>query len=192
MLQESRLAVKKDITLANDSILLRPYRKDDALATYTAVKESSKELSVWMPWCHDGYALKESEDWIKMCGAAWKKGTAYEFVILEAATGEHIGGCGLNRINYGDKTSNLGYWIRSSRTGPGVAPAAVLLLAHFGFRDLGLNRLEIIAAVENHRSQRVAEKSGAIREGILRNRIPLNDGVHDAVLFSLIPQDMGL
>jgi RimJ/RimL family protein N-acetyltransferase len=190
VLNHNNPSVSRDITLANDSILLRPYRKGDAIATYTAVKESSNELSVWMPWCHDGYALKESEGWIKTCGAAWKKGAAYEFVILDVSTGEHIGGCGLNRINYDDKTSNLGYWVRSSRTGQGVAPAAVHLLAHFGFGELGLNRVEIIAAVENHRSQRVAEKSGATREGILRNRIPLNDGVHDAVVFSLIPQDL--
>jgi RimJ/RimL family protein N-acetyltransferase len=47
-----------------------------------------------------------------------------------------------------------------------------------------LNRLEIVAAVENIPSQRVAEKAGAIREGIARSRLFLNGRFHDAAVFS--------
>ena len=42
-----------------------------------------------------------------------------------------------------------------------VATAAALLVARFGFDELGLQRIEIIAAVSNKASQRVAEKIGA-------------------------------
>ena len=45
-------------------------------------------------------------------------------------------------------------------------------------------------AVENKASLRVAEKVGAYKEGILRNRIVLPDRIHDAVLFSIIPNDL--
>jgi RimJ/RimL family protein N-acetyltransferase len=44
-------------------------------------------------------------------------------------------------------------------------------------------------ATANAASQRVAEKLGATREGVLRNRILIHDQVHDAVMFSLIPSD---
>jgi ribosomal-protein-serine acetyltransferase len=186
----NRPSLSKDITLASGRILLRPYRAGDAAAACEAVLESVSEVGIWMPWCHAGYTLKDSENWLKICAEAWEKGTAYEFIILDSLSGACLGGCGLNRINHDDKVANLGYWVRSSRTRNGAAPAAALLLARFGFDELKLNRIEIIAAVENHRSQRVAEKSGAKREGILRNRIPLNDGIHDAVMFSLIPQDL--
>jgi len=62
-------------------------------------------------------------------------------------------------------------------------------MAYFGFRNLDLNRLEILIAVDNRASQRVAEKVGAVREGVLRNRLVVRDKVHDAVMFSLIPSD---
>ena len=52
-----------------------------------------------------------------------------------------------------------------------------------------MNRLEILAAVDNIASQRVAEKAGAIREGIMRNRLVIHGKLYDAVMFSLIPGD---
>jgi RimJ/RimL family protein N-acetyltransferase len=65
--------------------------------------------------------------------------------------------------------------------------AAALLLGDFGFKELKLNRIEILVAVDNLASQRVAAKVGAVREGVLRNRLLLHGKIHDAVIFSLIP-----
>jgi ribosomal-protein-serine acetyltransferase len=39
-------------------------------------------------------------------------------------------------------------------------------------------------------SQRVAEKSGALREGVLRNRLLLHGKIHDAAMYSLTPEDL--
>src|SRR3990172_4536404 len=104
--------------------------------------------------------------------------------------GSYLGGCGLNGIGE-YKFANLGYWVRTSRTKQGVATAATLLLARFGFDELKLNRIEIVVATGNYASQRVAEKAGATREGVLRNRLILKGKpVVDAVMFSLIPKDL--
>ena len=184
--------MQKDIKLVKDNILLRPYRPDDAASVYEAARESVNEVGIWLPWCHAGYTLAESKKWIKTCGENWNKGTAYEFAVLDSQTGRYLGGCGLNHIDPAYKTTNLGYWVRSGSTGHGIATTAAMLLARFGFVQLHLNRIEIIVAVENSRSQRVAEKAGAKHEGILRNRIPINGLVHDAVVFSFIPQDLAL
>ena len=96
----------------------------------------------------------------------------------------------LNDINRTHNFANLGYWVRSSCTGHGIATAAARLVAKFGFQKLGLSRIEIVVALGNKASQRVAEKSGATREGIERNRHVVQDKVYDAVMFSLIPGDM--
>ncbi len=37
-----------------------------------------------------------------------------------------------------------------------------------------------------------ADKLGAVREGVARNRFWLGGAVHDAVVFSLVPADLGL
>jgi RimJ/RimL family protein N-acetyltransferase len=63
-------------------------------------------------------------------------------------------------------------------------------MAGFGFRQLGLQRIEIVVATGNHASQRVAEKAGALREGVLRKRLLIHGAAHDAVLYSLVAEDM--
>jgi RimJ/RimL family protein N-acetyltransferase len=55
---------------------------------------------------------------------------------------------------------------------------------------LKLIRIEIVAAVGNLASQRVAEKAGAVREGVMRKALLVRDTAHDAVLTSLIEEDM--
>jgi len=181
---------RKDIVLTDGAVSLRPYDKKDAGELYKAVRESLAELTVWMSWAHEDYSIRESRDWLKRKPEEWKYRIAYDFAIFDSKDGSYLGGCGLNRIDHECRTANLGYWVRTGRASQGVATAATLLLVGFGFKELGLNRIEILAAIDNKSSIRVAEKAGARREGILRNRISVREKVHDAVMFSLIPQDM--
>ena len=116
--------------------------------------------------------------------------TEYNFAVADAKDGSFLGSCGLSQVSSEDRIANLGYWVRSGRTRMGVATAAAQLVARFGFDELQLNRIQIIAAISNRASLRVAEKAGAIREGILRSRFVIRGTVHDAVMFSLIPKDL--
>jgi len=63
-------------------------------------------------------------------------------------------------------------------------------VARLGFAQLGLQRIEIIAAVDNLASQRVAEKAGAVREGLARKRLLVRGEPQDAFVFSLLPEDL--
>jgi RimJ/RimL family protein N-acetyltransferase len=101
-----------------------------------------------------------------------------------------LGSCGLNRLDWLTLYGNLGYWVRSSAAGTGVATAATRLLLDFAFERLGLFRVEIVAAVGNLASQRVAEKVGATREGCARNRCRGGGVQHDAYVYSVIPVDI--
>ena len=67
-----------------------------------------------------------------------------------------------------------------------MARAAVRETAEFVFQNTDLIRLEIVCAVENRRSQRVAEAVGAVRDGILRSRLLLHGKAVDAVMYSLV------
>ena len=182
--------MEKEIRLTDGVVSLEPYRISDIDRLYQAVRESVTEMSPWMPWCHVAYSIEESQAWVESRAEAWKKGTQYDFVITDARDGSFLGGCGLSHIDQANQIANLGYWVKTSRAKRGVASAAVRLLAQFGLGKLKLNRIEITAAVGNKASQRVAEKVGARREGILRNRIVVHDRVYDAVMFSVIPEDL--
>jgi len=81
---------------------------------------------------------------------------------------------------------SLGYWVRTSAAGRGVAPAAIRRLARFAFTETDLVRMEIVCAIGNTRSRRAAEKAGASREGVLRARLLLHGRPHDAVMYSIV------
>ena len=168
---------------------LRPPGVADARAHFEAVLESVPEVSAWLEWAHDGYRIEESAAFIDRAIAGHKAGDMYEFFIVDGED-RFLGGAGLNRVDARFMRANLGYWVRTSVAGKGVAAAATRLLARFGFEQLGLQRIEIIAAVDNKASQRVAEKVGGHREGVLRNGIRFRGKPIDSVCYSLIPGDI--
>lgn len=178
--------------LTDESILLRPYCEADAEHLYAAVRESILEVSRWLPWCTETYSIEESREFIASRQLASQGDEWYSFAVFEKSSGIFVGGVGLNFINRVHQFGNLGYWVRTSATGREFATRATRLAARFGFAQLGLRRIEIVAAVNNVASQRVAEKAGAIREGVARKRLLIHGESQDAVLYSLIPADFGL
>jgi RimJ/RimL family protein N-acetyltransferase len=178
------------LELIEGPLLLRPYREEDVSALYEAVRESIAEVSPWLPWCHQNYSIEETMEFIGSREIASQGGEWYSFGIFERDGGSLLGGVGINFINRVHQMANLGYWVRTGAAGRGTATMATRLAARFGFEQLGLRRLEIVAAVGNLPSQRVAEKAGARREGVLRNRLLIRGESLDAVLFSLVPEDL--
>jgi ribosomal-protein-serine acetyltransferase len=93
---------------------------------------------------------------------------------------------GLNQLRPEHRLANLGYWVRTSATGRGVATAAVRQLARFAFRETDLIRLELVVAADNAASHRVAEKADALREGPAHDRLYIHGKAHDAVVYALL------
>lgn len=178
-----------DVVLSNATIRLRAFRLGDAEAIYDAVCESKAEFLPWLPWCHDNYQIAETIEFLKARPAAYQGDGEHAFAIEEIATGRLVGATGINQLDRGARRANLGYWLRTSATGHGYATHATLLVARWAIETLGLERVEIVAAVGNLPSQKVAERAGATREGIARRRLRMRDRQEDAVIYSLVRGD---
>jgi [ribosomal protein S5]-alanine N-acetyltransferase len=85
-------------------------------------------------------------------------GTHASMVITDAGTGALLGNIGLGP---GDRAGvgSLSYWVAAAARGRGVASRSVRLLVDWGW-ELGLDRIELYAHVENAGSRRVAEIAG--------------------------------
>ena len=161
---------------------LRPLHVDDAQSTCEAVRESLDDLLPWMPWCRRDYSLDDARTWIEQQVKAADAGTSFQFAIV--SDGRFAGVIGLNDVDKGNRRANLGYWVRTSARGRGMATSAVTLLHRWAMQHTELFRLELLIATGNVVSQRVADKAGAAREGILRQRIVVPGVAYDAVLYS--------
>jgi len=177
---------------SDDVVVLRPFEMDDAIQLHEAVRESLADLKPWMSWAHDSYSQEEAEKFIRITRARWEERTLYAFAIIDAQNGDVLGGCSLSYKHPVYHFCNVGYWVRSSRRGYGIAGRAAKLAVRFGFEYTGLIRAEVVVAVGNEKSQRVAEKIGAHYEGILLNRMVVGTAIYDAHMYSLLPSDFGL
>jgi RimJ/RimL family protein N-acetyltransferase len=89
------------------------------------------------------------------------------------------------------RTGHIGYWCAREARGLGVTTRALRLLCKHALEDLRLERLELITDPDNRASQRVAEKVGFRREGVLRSHLTHPDGRRrDSVMFSLLPGEL--
>jgi RimJ/RimL family protein N-acetyltransferase len=88
--------------------------------------------------------------------------------------------------------AELGYWTRADARGQGVAPRAVRLVSRWLFEEQDAGRVQLRAEVENVPSQRVAEKAGFTREGVLRSSgwSERRNRRLDFVVYSLLPPEL--
>jgi len=178
------------MVLESKDVKLRPYRHSDIPLIYEAVSESKEDGLPWIPWMTSNYTEEDAEAFVQYAQQSWNNGDEYNFAITDSNMGTFLGGCGINQLNRVHHFGNLGYWVRSSKTGRGVATMAARLTAWFAFEELKLSRVEFIIQPENKGSIRVAEKVGAQKEGLLRNRVDIRGSIKDALVFSLIPRDV--
>jgi RimJ/RimL family protein N-acetyltransferase len=178
------------IQLTDAELLLRPFQLADSEQLYCAVKESLKELKPWMSWATESYSEQTAREYITIARARWEEHTFYAFAVMRGD--ELLGACTLSSVHAIYRFCNLGYWVRTSCHGQGIAGRAAKLAARFAFEHLGLIRVEIVIAVGNQASIRVAEKIGAHEEGILLNRLMLGKSIYNAHMYSLLPSDFGL
>lgn len=176
--------------LPDTPVVLRPWQPGDTDALFEAASESVESVGRWLPWCHAGYAREESEAWISHAQAGWQQGGLFAFALFDTEGHAVVGGMGLNQLDRQHRSANLGYWVRSTRQGKGIAARAVPIVARFGFETLGLVRVEIVCAEQNLASRRCAEKAGANYEGLARHRLVISDTPVDAAVYGLIPSDI--
>ncbi|WP_429179305.1 GNAT family N-acetyltransferase [Aeromonas salmonicida] len=175
--------------LANANIVIRPFQPADADEFVRAAHESIDTVGTWMSWCSYSFTRDKALEWFTTCDQDREAGRAYDMGLFCIATGQLLGGAGINQLAPHHRYGNIGYWVRQSRQGCGIARQAVALLRDFGFEQLGLFRLEIVMGIGNTASEAVAIAAGATFECRARNRIFLHDQPIDAYIYSLVPTD---
>src|SRR5512140_663282 len=99
-----------------------------------AVDESRATLTRWMPWCHSGYGRGDVERWFIEADRMWRERSAFHMWLRDS--GPVLGVVGVHDIQlYGKREGELGYWVRASARGHGVASTAIRAMAAFAFNE---------------------------------------------------------
>jgi RimJ/RimL family protein N-acetyltransferase len=101
-----------------------------------------------------------------------------------------LGGGSLYDVELEQRRAAVGYWLAPEARGRGVATRAVRLIARWAFEDLEVARLELTCSPDNHASQRVAERCGFTRQGLLRSHTQFKGERRDTVVFRLLSGEL--
>ena len=175
--------------IASERLRLRTPRRGDAAELHGAILETLPELCRWLPWARPGHSKLDTRRYLRGVRSGWARRSALEFFAEEGASGELVSVTSLHRIDWSRRCAGLGYWVRRSRWGEGLASEAAGATLDHAFGRLGLHRIEILVAVDNHASHAVAAKLGARREGLARD-CEIVGGVYlDHVQYGLLSTD---
>ena len=151
-------------TVEGDGVRLRPFRAGDEAALLRGMNDPGTQRYLPLP---DPYTADDARSWIEdFAPAAFTRGAA-AFAVVDPATGELLGGAGMDRRLPERQQAEVGYWVMPHARGRGVATAAVRALTGWAF-GRGHARLELLTAWTNAASQRVALAAGFTREGVRR------------------------
>jgi ribosomal-protein-alanine N-acetyltransferase len=167
-------------------VVLRDWRMEDAPAVAAACLDP--EIPRWIPWVPSPYTEADAQAYVRDCLEAPEERKPF---AISDAKGDRLLGSIDMRVNPLLRTGHVGYWVVAEARGRGVCTAALRTLSRWALDELDLGRVELVTDPDNLGSQRVAEKVGFRREGVLRSHLLHRDGRRrDSVMFSLLPGEL--
>ena len=159
-------------------VVLRGLRDDDAPTIARACDD--RDTARFIPGMPSPYTEADARCFLEANRRDWEDGSVYAWAIT-ADEDELLGTIALHVR----ETSAVGYWIAPWARNRGLASAAVKILVAWAVGEGGFDHLELTTDPENAASQRVAQKAGFTREGLVRGYVQTPSGARDSIVFSL-------
>jgi RimJ/RimL family protein N-acetyltransferase len=175
--------------LRDEDFALRPWRQRDLPGLLAGFGDPLVQRFSW-PGV-EPYTEADGRRFIADRTKWLAEGTCADVAIVDPADEARIlGGASIYDIESEWRRASTGYWLAPRARGRGIATRAVRLLARWALADLGIERLQLTCGPDNVASQRVAERAGFTREGVLRSHLPFKGQRRDTVVFSLLPGEL--
>jgi [ribosomal protein S5]-alanine N-acetyltransferase len=112
------------------------------------------------------------------------------FAIVPDGSESMVASVGFHTISPLNGTAEITYDVAPSYWNRGIAKAACRAASSWGFKAKGWHRIQATTVLQHARSQRVLERCGYKREGIVRNFRLVRDLPTDYWLYSVLPGEV--
>lgn len=170
-------------TLASERVTLRALTDDD-VADLFAIFSDPEVMRYWSS--PPMMAESEAATLLREIRECFREKNLFQWGVSDPTSGRVIGTCTLYRLEWPHRRAEVGFALRRSSWGKGLAAEALATLIAFAFDRMNLHRLEADADPRNARSLRLLERAGFQREGLLRERYRVSGEVQDAVVLGLL------
>jgi len=187
----THLAFPQPRSLSDGAVTLRPWHDDYANALVGRINDPA--VAEFMDIIPQPYSLADAHEFLGRCHEGWRTGVSTNFAIFFEGIEGATGGLGLHWNQREDGIAEVGYWVGAEARSRDVATTATRLATRWAFEVApDLERLQLRADEQNIASNRVAEKAGFTREGVLRSsryNVRLKRRV-DFVMWSLLRSEL--
>ena len=166
---------------------LRLLQPSDAEELFALVETNRTYLKQWLSWLDTTQTLDDMRHFIRQTQARVRDRQGFAAAILYNE--QIVGTAGLNEINWSDRQSSIGYWIAQNQQGKGLITTACKAILHHAFTHLELNRVAILCATGNHRSQAIPKRLGFVHEGTLREAQWLYNHFVNHEIYAILHRD---
>ena len=155
-------------TLKTERLSLRPMHVIDAEDMFDyAKREQVTEYLLWK----EHPSVSYTKDYLKYIHSRYALGDFYDWAVIDRESRRMIGTCGFTKIDTANNSAEIGYVLNPDFWGRGFATEAAMCVLEFGFRELGLRRIEARFMKGNDASLAVMKKLGMTLDGYLRDNI---------------------
>lgn len=175
-LQKSPVLIDIPMPIQTPRLLLRPPQPGDGMLITAAKKESWAVLTQWMIWAQGEPDPVSDEIVAREALAKFILRTDLMMLGIEKDSGMPVVFTGLHRIDWHARIFEIGYWVRKTAQGRGIATEAAHALTRYAFQELAARKVIIAHAAGNDPSAAVIRKLGFEREAIERYGTTLPDG----------------
>jgi len=134
--------------------------------------------------------LSQAREQIEAWARGYEEWRIIRWGIVQRGTDTVIGTCGYYGFHRWHARGSLGYELARPFWRQGIMTEALAAIIDFGFREVGLNRIQALLMPGNEASEKLLEKLGFRGEGLLRQYENWQDkGFVDLSIFSLLRQE---
>ena len=174
--------------LRGEHVTLRAWRQSDIPTLIEGMTDVAVEGATRRP--PRGFTYDDAEQWLRQQEIGRVSRQRMNLAVATPYRDTALGLIGLNAFEWDNQSAWVGYWMLPAARGRGLTTTALRMLCPWAFDELGLERLQLTTAPDNEASQRLAERCGFVREGLMRSHLRRVDGRRDSVLYSLLPSDL--
>ena len=169
-------------TIATERVVLRKMTLDDVSDVYSYA--SDPEVCKYLEWFHNSIEVSKSfVRWNLDCYSSGKPGA---WAIEHNADHRMIGTFGYSKWEPRHSSASVGYVLNRSYWNLGLMTEILREMVGFGFKSMGLNRIEATCDTLNTGSWRVMEKTGMVLEGVKRQDVFIKGHFRDSRLYSIL------
>lgn len=159
----------------------------DSEQVFDLTIRSKDTLKEWLPFIDFTKTVSDTENFIKSTMKQFSENNGIQAGIWYE---DNLAGViGFHKIDWNNKSTSIGYWLGDAYVGHGLMTKSVKAFVDYALIDLGLNRVEIRAAVENKKSRAIPERLGFTHEGTIRQSEWLYDHYVDHEVYGMLAAD---